>query len=96
MSKPSSGITGLLGSHIAKMAKEGDWKLDGIFNSPANIPSLCLAKDEVGIKLTIDGFRPEIHVDFSAWSHVIACEANLEEHLRIVSLLSWLISSLAS
>jgi dTDP-4-dehydrorhamnose reductase len=90
-----SGITGLVGSHIAMKAKERGWKVGGISRNPANIPSLYLAKDEVGIELAMDDFRPDIFVDCSAWSHVDACETNPVECLRINSLLPGLISSIA-
>ena len=90
-----SGITGLVGSHIATKAKERGWKVGGISRNPANLPSLYLAKDEIGIKLAMDEFRPDIYVDCAAWSHVDDCEANPVECLRINSLLPGLISSIA-
>jgi len=90
-----SGITGLVGSHIAMKAKERGWKVGGISRTPINIPSFYLAKDEVGIQLAMDDFRPDIYVDCSAWSHVDACEKNPVECLRINSILPGLMSSLA-
>jgi len=81
-----SGISGLVGSHVASRAKEKGWKVGGISRSGNQNPEWYSATDEKGYLAAINDFQPEIFLDCSAWANVDACETNPEACIQDNSL----------